>query len=73
MFIMNLIKSDSKWIDYCAQIILEKNDNKLKGEILIKKLEEYVESNEEINPEIALSLERLINRYFETERFFVKR
>ncbi|MED3542305.1 diadenylate cyclase [Bacillus toyonensis] len=57
--IMDLINSDSKWIDYCVQIILEKNDNKSKGENLIKKLKEYVESNEEINPEIAASLERL--------------
>ncbi|MBJ8077505.1 DNA integrity scanning protein DisA nucleotide-binding domain protein [Bacillus cereus group sp. N12] len=57
--IMNLINNDSKWIDYCVQIILEKNDNKSKGEDLIKKLKEYVESNEEINPEVAASLERL--------------
>ncbi|PGP55227.1 hypothetical protein COA00_32260 [Bacillus cereus] len=57
--IMNLINSNSKWFDYCVQIILEKSDNKSVGENLIKKLEEYVESNEEINPEIAASLEKL--------------
>ncbi|MFI8708991.1 tetratricopeptide repeat protein [Bacillus sp. NPDC077411] len=57
--IMDLIESDIKWIDYCIQIILEKNYNKSKGENLIKKLEEYVESIKEINPEIAVSLERL--------------
>ncbi|PHF26664.1 hypothetical protein COF82_24255 [Bacillus wiedmannii] len=57
--IMDLINSDSKWFNYCVQIILEKSDNKSVGENLIKKLEEYVESKEEINPEIAASLERL--------------
>ena len=57
--IMNLINSNSKWYDYCIQIILEKSDNKSKGENLIKKFEEYVESNEEIIPGIAASLEGL--------------
>ncbi|WP_342719874.1 hypothetical protein AAG068_27950 (plasmid) [Bacillus paramycoides] len=57
--IMDFIKNNIKWINYCVQIILKKNDNKSKGENLIKKLREYVESNEEINPQIAASLERL--------------
>ncbi|OTW90245.1 hypothetical protein BK702_09815 [Bacillus thuringiensis serovar cameroun] len=57
--IMDLIKKDTKWIDYCVQIILKENDNKLKGANLIKKLEEYIESIKEINPEIAVSLEKL--------------
>ncbi|MDF9663783.1 tetratricopeptide repeat protein [Bacillus wiedmannii] len=57
--ILNLIENNIKWVDYCVQIILEKNDYKSKGEILIKKLEEYMENNNEINPEIAAALERL--------------
>ncbi|WP_259418233.1 diadenylate cyclase [Bacillus toyonensis] len=58
-YIMDFIKNDNKWIDYCVQIILKEKDNKLKGENLIKKLEEYMESIKEINPEIAVSLEKL--------------
>ncbi|PGT98558.1 hypothetical protein COD21_31660 [Bacillus cereus] len=57
--IMNFIKNNNKWIDYCIQIILKENDKKLKGGNLIKKLEEYMESVKEINPEIAVSLEKL--------------
>lgn len=57
--IMDLIKKDIKWIDYCVQLILKENDNKLKGKNLIKKLEEYMEGIKEINPEIAVSLEKL--------------
>ncbi|WP_074594424.1 diadenylate cyclase [Bacillus cereus] len=58
-YIMDFIKNNNKWIDYCVQIILKQKDNKLKGENLIKKLEEYMESIKEINPEIAVSLEKL--------------
>ncbi|MDA2318522.1 tetratricopeptide repeat protein [Bacillus cereus group sp. BfR-BA-01511] len=57
--IMNIIESDIEWIDYCVQIILEKDDNKSKGENLIKRLEEHVENIKEIHPEIAAALERL--------------
>lgn len=57
--IMYLIKKDIKWINYCIQIILKESDNKLKGGNLIQKLEEYMESIKEINPEIAVSLEKL--------------
>lgn len=57
--IMDLVKKDTKWIEYCVQLILKENDNKLKGGNLIKKLEEYMESIKEINPEIAVSLEKL--------------
>ncbi|AXN38150.1 tetratricopeptide repeat protein [Peribacillus butanolivorans] len=57
--IMNLIKSNAELIDYCIQIILEKSDNKLKGDNLIKKLGEYGNSIREKNPEIAASFEKL--------------
>ncbi|MED2710195.1 diadenylate cyclase [Bacillus toyonensis] len=57
--IMELINKDIKWIDYCIQVILKENDNKSKGENFIKKLEEYVKDIKEINPEIAVSLEKL--------------
>ncbi|PFP69813.1 hypothetical protein COK07_29530 [Bacillus thuringiensis] len=57
--IMDLIKKDINWIDHCVQILLKENDNKLKGRNLIKNLEEYMESIQEKNPEIAVSLEKL--------------
>ncbi|MGR5997818.1 diadenylate cyclase [Bacillus cereus] len=57
--IIDLVKKDIKWIDYCVQRILKDKDNKLKGSNLIKKLEEYMEGMKEINPEIAVSLEKL--------------
>lgn len=57
--IIDLIKYNVELLEYCVQIILKKDENKLRGNNLINKLREYGESIREINPEIAATFQKL--------------
>ncbi|MEI2472898.1 hypothetical protein V8V75_25685, partial [Peribacillus frigoritolerans] len=57
--VINLIKGNIEFLDYCVKIILEKSDDKSSVDNLIKRLEEYGNNFKEQTPEVSATLERL--------------